>query len=327
MWMPGLPDISIRVTFACSLLEDRSRPMDTEKKEKKEINKMTLLIMAVIVLVLIVAVAAYYIYHQKSQMSDMLEQYDLDKEMLEDEYNQLSIKYEGYKFQPGNDSLISLLSTEQAKVERLQEELRTVKSTNLKRINELKKELSTLRKIMYNYVTQIDSLNKVNTRLQEEKKQAEKKYQQASSQAIRLAKDKEKLSERVSLAAKLDATDISVQPVNNRGKAAKKISKMEQLVINFKVAKNVTAPVGEKTIYVRIMKPDDDVLVKSRADLFPYENGELNYSIKRTFEYEGEDLPVTMYWKIEEFLSPGEYRVDIFADGNHIGRKTFRLED
>lgn len=309
------------------IIRDGSRPMDTEKKEKTEINKMTLLIMAVVVLVLVVAVATYYIYHQKTQMSEMVEQYDLDKEMLEDEFNELSVRYEGYEFRPGNDSLISLLSTEQAKVQRLQEELRTVKSTNIKRINELKRELTSLRKIMRNYVEQIDSLNKVNAQLQAEKKQVEKKYQQASSQATRLAKDKEKLTERVSLAAKLDATDISIQPVNNRGKAAKKISKMEQLVINFKIAKNITAPVGEKTIYLRIMKPDDDVLVKSRADLFPYENGELNYSIKRTFEYEGEDIPVTMYWKIEEFLSPGEYRVDIFADGNHIGRKTFRLED
>lgn len=309
------------------IIRDGSRPMDTEKKEKTEINKMTLLIMAVVVLVLVVAVATYYIYHQKTQMSEMVEQYDLDKEMLEDEFNELSVRYEGYEFRPGNDSLISLLSTEQAKVQRLQEELRTVKSTNIKRINELKRELTSLRKIMRNYVEQIDSLNKVNAQLQAEKKQVEKKYQQASSQATRLARDKEKLTERVSLAAKLDATDISIQPVNNRGKAAKKISKMEQLVINFKIAKNITAPVGEKTIYLRIMKPDDDVLVKSRADLFPYENGELNYSIKRTFEYEGEDIPVTMYWKIEEFLSPGEYRVDIFADGNHIGRKTFRLED
>lgn len=287
---------------------------------------MTLLIMAVVVLVVIIAGGVYYIYQQQEQMSDMVEQYDLDKEMLEDEFNQLSVRYEGYKFEVGNDSLVSLLSTEQAKVQRLQEELRTVKSTNVRRITELKKELATLRNIMRNYVIQIDSLSKVNTQLQEEKKQVEKKYQQASTTVNKLSKDKEQLAERVSMAAKLDATDISVQPVNNRGKAAKSISKTEQLVINFKVAKNITAPVGEKTIYLRIMKPDDDVLVKSRADIFPYENGEINYSIKRTVEYEGEDLPVTMYWKVEEFLSPGDYRVDIFVDGNRIGRKSFRLD-
>lgn len=287
---------------------------------------MSLLIMAVVVLALIIAGAAYYIMRQKTQMEELVQAYDLDKESLEDEFNDLSLQYEGYKFQVGNDSLMSLLSTEQTKVQRLQEELRTVKATNTKRIGELKKELALLRKIMRNYVIQIDSLNKANEELRNENKQVVKKYQQATSTANKLAEDKKELTNRVALASKLDATDISVVPINNRNKPMKKISKMEQLVINFKLAKNITAPVGEKMIYVRIMKPDDDILVKSRADVFAYENGELNYSIKRAVEYGGEDLPVTLYWKIEEFLSPGDYRVDIFADGNRIGRKTFRLE-
>ena len=111
-----------------------------------------------------------------------------------------------------------------------------------------------------------------------------------------------------------------------RGKKAKVIKKMEQFVVDFRISKNITAPVGEKTIYVRIMKPDDDILLKSRADVFTFEGKEINYSMKKLVEYDGEELPVTMYWNIEEFLSPGTYRVDIFADGNLIGRKSFTLE-
>ena len=232
--------------------------MDAEKKETKEINKMSLLIMAVVVLLLIIAGAAYYIFHQNQQMEDLEQAYVLDKESLEDEFNELSLQYEGYKFNIGNDSLLNLLSTEQAKVQRLQEELRTVKATNTKEIARLKKELQTLRKIMRNYVVQIDSLNRANEQLKVEKNEAVKKY--------------------------------------------------------------------KKTIYVRIMKPDDDILLKSRADVFTFEGKEINYSMKKLVEYDGEELPVTMYWNIEEFLSPGTYRVDIFADGNLIGRKSFTLE-
>ena len=278
--------------------------MDAEKKETKEINKMSLLIMAVVVLLLIIAGAAYYIFHQNQQMEDLEQAYVLDKESLEDEFNELSLQYEGYKFNIGNDSLLNLLSTEQAKVQRLQEELRTVKATNTKEIARLKKELQTLRKIMRNYVVQIDSLNRATT----------------------LKKEKEKLTERVTLASRLDATGINVTPVNGRGKKAKVIKKMEQFVVDFRISKNITAPVGEKTIYVRIMKPDDDILLKSRADVFTFEGKEINYSMKKLVEYDGEELPVTMYWNIEEFLSPGTYRVDIFADGNLIGRKSFTLE-
>ncbi|CAK7081392.1 MAG: hypothetical protein PARBA_03486 [Parabacteroides sp.] len=300
--------------------------MDTEKKETKEINKMSLLIMAVILLALIIAGAAYYIYHQKQQMNDLVQMYDLDKETLQDEFNELSLQYENYKFSVGNDSLLNLLSTEQAKVQRLQEELRTVKATNTKEISRLKKELETLRKIMRNYVIQIDSLDRVAKQLTVEKNEAVRKYQQATSTASSLRKEKEKLTERVTLASRLDATGINVTPVNSRGKLAKTIKKMEQFVVDFRIAKNITAPVGEKTIYVRIMKPDDDILVKSRANVFTFEGKEINYSMKKLVEYEGEELPVTMYWDIEEFLSPGTYRVDVFTDGNLIGRKNFTLE-
>ena len=301
--------------------------MDTEKKENKEIKKLSLLIAAIIVLVLLIAGAGYYIYHQKKEMGNLVEAFNLEKESLEDEFNELSLQYEGYKFSVGNDSLVALLSTEQAKVQRLLEELRTVKATNAKEISRLKKELNTLRKIMRNYVVQIDSLNRENEQLKVEKKEAVRKYQQATTQAATLKKEKEKLTERVTLASRLDATDITVTPVNARGKKAKRIKRMQRFVVSFKIAKNITAPVGEKYIYVRLMKPDDDILVKSRADVFEFEGKEINYSMQKLIEYEGEEVQVVLYWDIEEFLSPGTYRADIFADGNLIGRKSFTLED
>lgn len=300
--------------------------MDAEKKETKEINKLSLLIVIVIVLVLLLAGGGYYIFHQKQQMDDLVQTYDLEKETLDDEFSELSLQYEGYKFNVGNDSLVSLLSTEQAKVQRLQEELRTVKATNTTEIARLKKELATLRKIMRNYVVQIDSLDRVAKQLTVEKNEAVQKYKQASNKATKLTKEKEKLTERVTLASKMDATGITVTPVNGRGKLAKTIKKMEQFVVDFRLAKNITATVGEKVVYVRIMKPDDDILVKSRADVFNFEGKELNFSMKKLVEYEGEEVPVTMYWNIEEFLSPGTYRVDIFTDGNLIGRKNFSLD-
>ncbi len=300
--------------------------MSTEKKEKKNVNRLSLLIVAIVVLILIIAGAAYYIFHQKQQMENLVEGYELDKEMLSDEYNEISLQYENIKFTLNNDSIVALLTTEQAKVQRLQEELRTVRATDTRRINELKKELETLRGIMRSYVIQIDSLNRENEQLKEENKQVVTRYRQATSQAANLQKEKEQLTERVTLASRLNATEININPVNSKGKTAKRIKQMEQFVVSFKISKNITAPVGEKTIYVRIMKPDDDVLVKSRADVFPFEGKEINYSMKRIIEYDGEETSVTLYWDIEEFLSPGTYRVDIFADGNHIGKKSFTLD-
>lgn len=298
-------------------------------EEEKEVNRKTWLIMGGILLLLLIGAGGYYIWHQNQQMQEMTEMFALEKEKLLDEseeLEELSLQYEGYKFSVGTDSLVSLLTTEQAKVQRLQEELRTVKSTNVRRINELRKELETLRKIMRNYVIQIDSLNAENEKLKNENRQVTQKYQQASSRAARLSQERDQLTERVQMASRLDAVNIQVTPITSKGKVAKSISKAEQLQLTFIISKNITAPVGEQTIYVRLMKPDDDILTKPNSGRFQFENREIAYSMKRTIEYDGEEQSVFMYWNIEEFLSPGTYRADIFAEGNRIGRKSFVIE-
>ena len=289
-------------------------------------NKQVIWIIIVAMLSLIIAGTTYYIFQQRKAMQDMILQSELTKEELADEYNNLSIQYEGYKLSINNDSLIAQLETEQVKVQRLQEELKTVKSTNVKRINELKKELETLRTIMRGYVIQIDSLDRLNKQLEIEKQQVTAKYNQATQTVSQLTQEREQLTETVQMASKLDASNISVTGITEKNKATDKIKKMEQLDIHFTINKNITATPGEKTIYIRIQKPNDDILIKSRGNVFTYENKEINYSAKRTIEYTGEEYPLSIYWKIEEFLSPGTYRVDIFADGNRIGNKSFKLD-
>ena len=292
---------------------------------EKTNNKRYWWIAVALVLTLIIAGAAYYIFHQDKQMKEYQLQSELVKEELSDEYNDLSNQYEGFKMTISNDSLIAKLETEQMKVQRLQEELRTVKSTNTKRINELMKEIKTLRTIMRGYVQQIDSLNRLNEQLTAENRKVTAKYNQATQTVSQLSQEKAKLTETVQIASKLDASNISVITLNKKNKSESKIDKMDKIQVQFTINKNITATPGEKTIYIRIQKPDDDVLVKSRSDVFIFENKEINYSAKRTIEYTGDEYSMSIYWQIEEYLMPGTYRVDIFADGNLIGQKSFKL--
>jgi len=256
----------------------------------------------------------------------MQEQFTIDKQELEDEYEAISLQYEGFKFSVKNDSLLYKLENEQAKVRRLQEELRMTKATDQAEIKRLKDELSTLRKVLRSYIQQIDSLNRLNEELRAENKQISQKYQETSKTLNQVSQEKAKLSEKVSLAAQLVATNISVKAVNDRGREQSRLSKSTRFVVSFTIARNITAEPGERFIYVRIMTPDGSVLSKSASDTFPYENGEIRYSMKRLVEYNGEETPVTMYWDIEEFLMPGTYKADIFADGYHIGSHTFTNE-
>ncbi|MBK5722495.1 hypothetical protein JGH11_16600 [Dysgonomonas sp. Marseille-P4677] len=296
--------------------------MSTEQK-----NNSKILIIVIVLLLAAMGIAGYFIFSQKAQIADLQEESSLNKQQLEDEYESLSMQYEGFKLNIKNDSLLQKLTNEQTKVQRLLEELKTVKADNKAEISRLNNELASLRKILKSYIVQIDSLNRANEQLRKEKKEITNKYQEATRNLNEVSQQKQNLTEKVTLAAKLDATGISVQATNSKGKVQKKISKVEQLIINFTITKNITAEPGERTIYLRIMKPDNDVLTKSRTNVFPFENKDINYSIKKIIEYGGEEVGVTMYWNVEEYLMPGTYRVDIFADGNRIGVKSFTLED
>jgi len=87
------------------------------------------------------------------------------------------------------------------------------------------------------------------------------------------------------------------------------------------LSKNLTAKRGAKNIYVRIQRPDQLLLTKSDNDLFKFEGLKIPYSAVREVEYEGMELPVSIYWDNtgESPLIQGQYTIDVFADGNNIG--------
>ena len=289
-------------------------------------NKKSLLIAAVAVLVIAIIGITYLLFTEKKANRELVQEFQLDKEDLVNEYSQFVQKYDELKFTVTNDSLALLLEQEQLKTQRLLEELRTVKSSNATEIRRLKKELATLRKILVGYVNQIDSLDRINKRQQQVIADVTQKYNTASQQISTLSKEKENLDKKVTLAAQLDVTNIRIEPRNKRGKVAKKVKDIVKLAISFTVVKNITAENGERTIYIRITKPDNDALTKSASNTFSYENRTLTYSIKKYIEYNGEEQNVNVFWDVEEFLYAGNYRLDIFEGGNLIGSQKFTLD-
>ena len=289
-------------------------------------NKKSILIAAVAVLVIAIIGITYLLFTEKKANRELVQEFQLDKEDLENEYSQFVQKYDELKFTVTNDSLALLLEQEQLKTQRLLEELRTVKSSNATEIRRLKKELATLRKILVGYVNQIDSLDRINKRQQQVIADVTQKYNTASQQISTLSKEKENLDKKVTLAAQLDVTNIRIEPRNKRGKVAKKVKDIVKLAISFTIVKNITAENGERTIYIRITKPDNDALTKSASNTFSYENRTLTYSIKKYIEYNGEEQNVNVFWDVEEFLYAGNYRLDIFEGGNLIGSQKFTLD-
>ena len=289
-------------------------------------NKKSLLIIAVSVLLIALIGITYLLFTEKQSNRELIEEFALEKEDLENEYTRFAQQYDELKLTVSNDSLSILLEQEQIKTQRLLEELRTVKISNATEIRRLKKELASLRKIMIGYINQIDSLNKLTNQQKQVIAEVTQKYNAASRQISNLSEEKKNLNKKVTLAAQLDATNIWIEPKNKRDKKVKKVKDIVKFAIGFTIVKNITAETGERTLYVNIYKPNNEVLTKNAANTFEYENRSLPYSIKKYIEYNGEEQSITVFWNVEEYLSAGTYRVDIFADGTMIGSQRFELE-
>ena len=245
-------------------------------------NKKLIIIIAL--LIVIIGGVSFFAFHQVQENKEMTELFAIEKEEMENEYTTFATQYDELQVQINNDSLRQKLESEKLKTQRLLEELRQVKSSNAAEITRLKKELKTVRAVLRSYVMQIDSLNRLNEALTTENKEVKQKYTEATRQINTLAQEKKNLNAKVTLAAQLDATNISIQPKNKRGKTAKKVKDVKKIAVSFTIVKNITAKTGERTLYIRIAKPDNEVLTKSASDTFPYENRNLSYSIKKYIE-------------------------------------------
>ncbi len=285
-------------------------------------KKLIIIIASLIVVAIVLCVLTVTQYQQNQEMSEL---FAIEKEEMENEYSTFATQYDELQVQINNDSLREKLESEKLKTQRLLEELRQVKSSDAAEITRLKKELKTVRAVLRTYVIQIDSLNRLNEALTKENIEVKNKYNVATRQISNLTAEKKDLNEKVSLAAQLDATNITALPMNKRGKKARKVKDVKKIAVSFTIVKNITAETGNKTLYIRITKPDNSVLTKGNTT-FPYEDKNIAYSIKKYIEYTGEEQSVTVYWDVEEFLPAGTYSIYIFADGNMIGQSSFEME-
>lgn len=290
-------------------------------------NKKVILPIAGVIIAAMTALVVYLAFslnRQKEANRDMQELANLEKMEMENEYEQFARQYSEMKASINNDSIVAQLTQEQLRTQRLLEELKRVRSDDAREITRLKKELATVRVVLRSYVLQIDSLNRVNQNLRDENQRVKDQYVEAARQIEGLSSEKASLSEKVAIAAQLDATAIVMTPKNKRGKPAKKMKDCKTIEVSFNIARNVTATNGIRTIYVRITTPTGNVL--SGGGTFAYEDRQIEYSMRKNVEYSGEEIAVSTFWNVTNFLAAGPYNVSIFADGNMIGSRNFTFK-
>ena len=306
---------------------DEQTNIQTEQQGKKH---STLLIIIGVVVALIAIAAAVLTYHHfytkplLQENEDLKELAELEKQEMETQYRDFDLQYEMLQSQLSNDSLIAQIENERRHTQQLLEELERTKATDAAEIKRLKAEIASLREVLRSYIMQVDSLNRINQSLHEENTQIKEQISVANTQITNLSTERNQLKDKVNIAAQLDATGFWVTPKDKKSKEAKKVKDVKKLAFGFTIVKNVTAQNGQRTLYARILKPDNSVM--GNKGTFPYENTTLEYTEKKYIDYTGEEEKITMYTDVTEFLEAGTYKLFLFCDKQMIGQTSFTLK-
>lgn len=292
-----------------------------KQKSKNLRNNIIVIALSAILVVMLVL-----FYMQRREHGLIMKDITAEKDSIQSELTQIVAGYDMLKTE--NDTINEQLVFAQAKVRDLLVEVEQTKKVSYEKISDYQKQVTTLRGIMRDFVVQIDSLNRRNEQLMAENTQVKEQFKQVEIKNEQLSQEKDNLQKNLQRAAQLAVRDFIAEGLNSRGKDTRFAKNAETIRISFVLGKNVTSKRGAKNIYARIMRPDQLLLTKSANDLFQFEDLKIPYSAVREVNYEGQDLPVNIYWDNagESAFMVGTYTIDLFADGNNIGTTSIEFK-
>lgn len=302
--------------------------------ESKRKPVLTIVIAAAAVVIIGAAALAYYFYNNMVEKQNEIEQIQLDYEQQQlaadaEELDREFATFENSRQFVMGDSvkrqLVEKYENARLQVEALQNELKNQKNKSAAEIAKLRSEIDTLRKLLRHYVEEINRLNKENEALRTENAEIKEQNTKLNNRVAETSRQNEQLSKRMTLAEKLNVTGLTLTPLNKKGKKEKKVQKAVQLMATFTIPQNNSTPVGEKTIYMRLVSPSGQLL--GNAGTFAFEGGQVECSAKKVIEYAGEEIGgVTIYWDVNTALTPGDYTVELFADNYRLVSRSFNLK-
>lgn len=307
------------------------------KELKQQKRKRLIIIVAAVAILLAIVGVVFAMMSSKNkeleaarQLAEETQQQLLAQQMQINELELLKIdddfqQMEGQSVLLANDSIVEKYQAARAQIEKLRAELNNEKTKSAAQIKKLTDEINTLKGILRDYTARINELMAENDQLKEENTTIKNKNQQLNNQVQDMTRKNEHLTERMTLAEKLNVTGLTLRALNKKGKNEKNITKATRLCVTFTIPQNNSTPAGEKIIYLRITTPEGDLL--SGGGSFGFEGATLQATARRSIEYANEEIGgVEIYWDVTSTLNPGPYTVELFCDNFRLASRQFEMK-
>lgn len=278
-------------------------------------------------LVVVLAVAVYMLLDTRknlnlvsTDLAEKTEFFRVEKDSLEGELRNIYFRYD--TLETNNLELQVEMQQQKEKIDKLI----SIQADDAYKIRMYRKEMGTLRTVLRSYIVQIDSLNMQNQELMAENKQLRNTELRLSTEKEQLEKDKTQLEEIKDLATTLQASQIDMHMLNKRDKESDRIRTAVKVRVDFVLRANNVALMGEKKIFLRIIRPDQVVLGSPDLEIINFNEEQIPASASRVINYENEDLPVSIFWTNDGEIVPGEHTVELYSEGKLIGMSSFVLK-
>ena len=275
---------------------------------------------ALAALAVVLAGTLAYIWYQKSSLVNDLkiEKEELTEQMiaLQNDYATLSSDY---------DTINMQLDSSREEVSQLIERIKKTEATNRSKIRQYEKELGTLRSIMRNYITQIDSLNTLNKQLTADASAARREAAESRRKSEQLSKTVANLTGQVAAGAVIKARGIRIEAYNASDKVTDRSSRVVRLLTTLSLVENDLAPKEPVRVYIRVKGPDGVLLTNSEQRTFTYSGEPMICSASREVDYQGKEVELSIYLNDITGYVKGIYTVEAYTEQTLLGTAELML--
>jgi cell division protein FtsB len=217
------------------------------------------------------------------------------------------------------------------KAEQIDKLLRSNKINYNKYLN-VKDQLAEMRYYADKYLKQIQALSEENKKLAAQNEDLKGEVKEKKKTIDNLTDKNVSLSNKVSLASRLQTTDVTVTGVkfkgNNKESETNRAKHIQKLKICFTLAENRIANSGKRDVFVQVVDPHGQTIsIESLGSgVTDVEGDKAQYTTKDEIEFNNDPQNYCLYWGKDTPFEAGKYNIVLYTEGYKLGEKAFTIK-
>ena len=229
------------------------------------------------------------------------------------------------------DSMVAVAQQELSNKSAALDSLLNVSRLSERQLKKFKEENKQLLRFKDIYLRKIDSLIQANQTLLAENSGLKEELNGERATSGKLRDENANLNSKVALGSLLKVRDFKLSGVRQSGKNEKVISKakrVEKVKICLTLLENALAKSGSRMVYIRILDANGVPMFEdgTGSGTTTLNGKEFKYTAMAPVDYKQSDTPLCVYWKKSGTWAVGNYKAEVYCDGQLLGAAELSLK-